>query len=124
MELAGELTGTAELRAKVAYNAQQQKLQLQDLTFDYNAEDPVVGMLAEAFHVPIRQALEEAANQALAEQIELLGARLGTVLKKITPAGVVLDLSALKLGSVQIAIEQQGIRLDGTATGKIRLVLR
>ena len=124
MELAGELTGTAELRAKVAYNAQQQKLQLQDLTFDYNAEDPVVGMLAEAFHVPIRQALEEAANQALAEQIELLGARLGTVLKKITPAGVALDLSALKLGSVQIAIEQQGIRLDGTATGKIRLVLR
>jgi hypothetical protein len=81
-------------------------------------------MLAEAFHVPIRQALEEAANQALAEQIELLGARLGTVLKKITPAGVALDLSALKLGSVQIAIEQQGIRLDGTATGKIRLVLR
>ena len=124
MELAGELTGTAELRAKVAYNAQHQKLELQGLTFDYNAVDPVVGMLAEAFHAPIRQALEEAANQALAQQLALLGSRLGTVLKKITPAGVALDLSALQLGSVQIAIEQQGIRLDGTATGKIRLVLR
>jgi len=36
----------------------------------------------------------------------------------------VLDLSALQLGSVQIAIEQQGIRLDGTATGSVRLMVR
>ena len=71
-----------------------------------------------------RQALEDAANQALAQHLELLGERLGTVLKKITPAGVVLDLSALQLSSVQILIEQQGIRLGGTATGSARLVLR
>jgi hypothetical protein len=124
MELIGELTGAAELRAKVAYDAKGRKFELQDLTFDYMAEDPALGMLAEAFHEPIRQALEEAANQALAGQLELLGGRLGAVLKKITPAGVVLDLSALQLGSVQIAIEQQGIRLDGTATGSVRLVVR
>ncbi|MGB7934095.1 MAG: hypothetical protein WCH04_18080, partial [Gammaproteobacteria bacterium] len=86
--------------------------------------DPTLGMLAEAFHEPIRQALEEAANQALAQQLALLGGRLGAVLKKITPAGLVLDLSALKLSSVQIQIEQQGIRLDGTATGSTQLVLR
>jgi hypothetical protein len=124
MELIGELAGTAELRAKVAYDAQGRKIELQDLTFDYKAEDPTLGMLAGAFHEPIRQALEEAANQALTAQLELLGGRLGTVLKKITPAGVVLDLSALQLGSVQIDIEQQGIRLDGTATGSVRLVVR
>ena len=124
MDLAGELAGTAELRAKVAYDAQDQKVELQDLTFDYKAEDPTLGMLAGAFHEPIRQALEEAANQALAQQLALLGERLGAVLKKITPAGVVLDLSALQLSSVQIHIEQQGIRLDGTATGSARLVLR
>ena len=124
MELIGELAGTAELRAKVAYDAQDQKVELQDLTFDYKAEDPTLGMLAGAFHEPIRQALEEAANQALAQQLAQLGERLGVVLRKITPAGVVLDLSALQLGSVQIAIEQQGIRLDGTATGSVRLVVR
>jgi hypothetical protein len=123
MELIGELAGTAELRAKVAYDAQHQKVELQDLTFDYKAEDPTLDVLAAAFHEPIRQALEEAANQALAQHLALLGERLGTVLKKITPAGVVLDLSALQLGSVQIAIEEQGIRLDGTATGSVRLVI-
>jgi hypothetical protein len=73
---------------------------------------------------PIRQALEDAANRAMGQQLALLGERLGAVLKKITPAGVVLDLSALQLSSVQIHIEQQGIRLDGTATGSTRLVLR
>jgi hypothetical protein len=124
MELTDELAGTAELRAKVVYDAQHQKLELQDLTFDYDAEDPTLGMLAEAFHEPIRQVLEDAANQALAQHLELLGERLGTVLKKITPAGVVLDLSALQLGSVQILIDQQGIRLDGTAIGSARLVLK
>ena len=108
MELAGELAGTADLRAKVAYDAQRQKLELQDLTFDYKAEDPAVGILAEAFHEPIRQALEDAANQALAQQLALLGERLGAVLKKIMPAGVVLDLSALQLGSVQIRYRTTG----------------
>jgi hypothetical protein len=123
MELTGDLTGTAELRARVTYDAQLQKLELQDLTFDYDAENSTVGMLADTFHEPIRQALEDAADQALTQHLELLGERLGTVLKKITPAGVVLDLSALQLSSVQILIEQQGIRLDGTATGSARLML-
>ena len=47
MELTGELAGTAELRAKVAYDAQRQKLEIQDLTFVYDAEDLAVDLLAE-----------------------------------------------------------------------------
>lgn len=52
------------------------------------------------------------------------GERLGTVLKKITPTGLVLDMPTLQPSSMQIHIEQQGIRLDGTAAGSARLVLR
>lgn len=74
-------TGSSR-RAAVAYAAQRQKLELRDLTFDYEAEDPALGALAEAFHEPIRQALEAAANEALAPQLERLGGRLGTVLEK------------------------------------------
>jgi hypothetical protein len=83
-----------------------------------------MGVLAEAFHEPVRQALESAANQALAQRLDLLSERLGAVLKKITPAGAAFDMSALRLRTVQIDIEQQGIRLDGAATGNARLVLR
>jgi hypothetical protein len=124
MELTGELAGSADLRARVAFDAQQRRLEFQDLTFDYEPIDSTLGGLAAAFHEPIRQALEEAANQALAAQLELLGERLGTVLKKIMPPGVALDMSALQLGGVRIAIEQHGIRLEGTATGSAQLVLR
>jgi hypothetical protein len=124
VELTGEVAGTAELRARVAYDAQDQKLELQDLTFDYDTEDFSMGLLAEAFHEHIRQALESAANQALAQHLDLLRERLVAVLKKITPASVALDVSALQLRTVQIHIVQKGIRLDGTATGSARLVLR
>jgi hypothetical protein len=123
MELTGDLAGTAELRAKVAYDMQHQKVELQDLTFDYNAENSTMGMLAEAFHGPISKALEDAANLALAQHLVLVGGRIGTVLKRITPTGVALDLSALQLRNVQIHIEEKGIRLDGTAAGIVRLVL-
>jgi hypothetical protein len=124
MELTGALAGTAELRAKVTYDAQHRKLELQDLTFDYDAEDSTVAALAEAFHEHLRQALEDAANQALAQYLGLLGERLGTALKKIMPAGVMPDLSAVRLDSVQVHVEPRAIRLDGTATGSVRLVLR
>ena len=123
MELTGEIAGTAELRAQLAYDGQNRQLALQDLTFDYAAEDFTMGLLTKALHEPIRQALENAANQALAQHLDRLSERLGTVLKKITPAGVTLDMSDLQLRSVQIHIVQEGIRLDGTATGSARLVL-
>lgn len=121
MELSGEIAGTVELQARLAYDAQNRQLTLQDLTFDYAAEDFTLGMLTKALHEPIRQALESAANQALAEQLDRLNERLGMIVDKITPAGVELDMSDLQLRSMQIHIVQQGIRLDGTATGSVRV---
>lgn len=124
LELSGALAGTAGLQARVVYDATAGKLRLQDLAFDYAAHDTAMGALAEAFHDYIRQALEDAANQALTQYLELLGERLGTVLRNITPAGVTLDMSALQLRGVQVHIEQQGIRLEGAASGSARLLLR
>ena len=124
LELTGEVAGTVELRARVAYDTQDGRLELQDLMFDYDAEDFTADLLVEAIHEPIRQVLERAANQALAQYLDLLSERLGTVLKKITPAGVALDMSSLQLRTVRIHILQQGIMLDGTATGRVRFALR
>ena len=123
IELTGEIAGTVELQTRLAYDAQNRKLVLQGLTFDYAAEDFTMGLLAKALHEPIRQALENAANQALAKHLDRLSERLGTALKKITPTGVELDMSALQLSNVQIHIVPQGIRLDGTARGSAQLIL-
>ena len=124
VELVGELAGTIELRARLAYEAEERKLELQQLAFDYDADNPAVALLEKSFHEYIRRALEDAANQALAQHLDLLSERLETVLEKIMPAGVLLDMSALQLHSLQIQIVQQSIRLDGAATGSARLMLR
>jgi hypothetical protein len=124
MELTGEIAGTAELQARMAYDVQERKLAFQDLTFDYVTEDLTTDLLAKILHEPIRQTLESVANQALSQHLNLLSERLGEVLKKVTPAGVALDMSDLQLRSVQIHIIPMGVRLAGTATGSIRLVLR
>ena len=108
----------------MVYDAEAQQLHVHDLIFDYAADDPAMGLLAKAFHEPVRQALEVAANQALSRQLELLAGRLGTVLQKITPAGVTLDMSALQLRGVGIDIVQQGIRLEGNASGHVQLLIR
>ena len=79
--------------------------------------------LAQAFHEPIRQSLEDAANQALAQHLDQLNERLAVVLRKITPTGMELDMSNLQLSSVKIHIHQDSIRLDGTAHGAARLLL-
>lgn len=123
LELTGDLAGTAELRARLDYDADNRKLEMRDLKYDYVAEDFAMDFLAKAFQEPVRQSLEEAANQALTQHLDQLDGRLGAVLQKITPKGVELDLSNLQLSSVKIHILPQGIRLDGTASGAARLLL-
>lgn len=123
LALTGELAGTAELRARLAYAAQERRLEMRDLVFDYAAEDFAVDFLAQALHEPIRQSLEDAANQALTQQLDRLNERLGIVLKKVTPKGTELDMSDLRLSSVKIQIQQDRIRLVGTADGAARLLL-
>jgi len=124
VELVGEVAGTVELGARVAYKAESRKLELQDLTFGYESNDSTMGLLVEAFHEYIRLTLESAANLALTQQLDQLRGHLETVMESIMPAGVLLDMSGLQLSHLQVHVEQQGIRLEGSATGSVRLVLR
>jgi hypothetical protein len=122
--LIGELAGTINLRAMLVYNHEEQGLELQDLTFDYVANNAAIALLDESFHDYIRQALQGAANQALQQHLDLLGERIETALERIMPAGVLLDMSALQLRDLQIHITQQSITLDGATTGSVRFMLR
>jgi len=124
VDLVGDVAGTLELRARLVYKAEEQKLELQDLTFDYDAKNPTLFQLVESFHEYIRQLLQGAANEVLTRHLDLLSHRLESVLEKIMPASVVLDLSGLQLRDMQIYIAEQGIRLDGAATGSARIMLR
>jgi hypothetical protein len=123
-ELTGDITGIIDLRSKLVYDIEKRALELRGLTFEYDTRNSAMAQLEELFHEYIRQSLEGAANRALAQYLELVSNRLETVLEKIMPESVMLDMSDLQLRNLQINIVQQGIRLDGTATGHTRLVLR
>ena len=72
----------------------------------------------------LSRAFEDTANQALAQYLDLLNDRLETVLQKITPTGVALDISDLQTQWLNVQIAQQGIRLEGSANGKVVISLR
>ena len=124
LALTGELAGAAELETRLAYDAGARRLAMRDLEFDYAPDDFALDFLAKAMHEQIRQGVEDAANRALAAQLELLTERLGATLQKIAPEGVTLDMAGLQLSGVQIDIQPQGLRLDATASGAARLLLR
>jgi hypothetical protein len=124
LTLTGQLAGTASLRTRIGYDAQQKVLLMRDFTFEYAADDFAIDFLAQALHEQVRQSLEARANQALAQQLARLNESLGALLNKITPDGVELDMSDLQLSSVQLQLHPGGIRLDGTASGAVQLQLR
>ncbi len=97
---------------------------MQDLTFDFQAKNATTGLLTGAFHEPIRRVLEDTVNQMLSQQLDWLRARVGRMLDSILPENVKFDLAALQLDRMQIHMQQQGVKLDGTATGSVRLMLR
>jgi hypothetical protein len=124
LDLTGELAGTAELTGDLDYDAQTGRLVMRDLAYDYAAEDPALDFLAKAFHEQIRESLEQAANHTLLQKLDQLDEHLGVVLKKITPEGMTLDMSGLRLNRVEIQVIPEGIRLDSTASGAAWLQLQ
>jgi hypothetical protein len=119
--LSGDLAGTAEVRARLAFDTEEQALRARDLEFSYHAEDPAVTQLAELFPLTIRQALADAANRLLAQRLGQWRTRLGSALEGITPQPFRLDMDSLRFRSVTILLGQDGIRLEGVAAGSARI---
>ena len=124
LDLTGELAGKAEVTGKLDYDIPTGRLVMRDLTYEYTARDPGVDFLSRAFHEQVRQSLEQAANHTLQQKLDQLNERLGIVLKKITPAGMTLDMSGLQFTRVEIQVIPEGIRLDCAASGAARLQLQ
>jgi hypothetical protein len=92
-------------------------LRLEDLEYELEMEDPLLAAEVNLFREPLRRLLEAAANQQLQQQLDGLELRLAEVLETFTPAGMTLDLSALRLQAVRIELDPAGVQLQGTVTG-------
>jgi hypothetical protein len=119
--LTGASAGTVQLTARLIFAPETRQLQLVDLEYALETEDPLLEAQANLFHTPLRQLLEVAANQRLQQQLDTLKLRLTEVLEAFTPAGMTLDLSAMQLQAVRIELDQAGVQLHGTVSGHAAL---
>jgi hypothetical protein len=122
--LTGEAAGTLLIKANVVFNPESQHLSLENLAYDYKPEDPFLDPQAQLFYGYIRKVLEAAANQQLQQKTDQWRTRMAGVFDQITPAGASLDMSSLQLRSVQISMQEDGVKLDGVASGRITLELQ
>lgn len=123
-ELDGTRPGRLQLSARLAYAPRSRQLQLEDLEYNLETEDPFLEAQAKLLHEPVRQWLEATANQELQERLDRLRLRLAEVLEQLIPADMELDLSALQLQTASIALDQAGVELHGTLTGHAALQWR
>ena len=119
--LTGASAGTLQLTTRLAFVPASRQLQLADLDYALETEDPFLEARANLFHEPVRRLLEAAANQQMQQQLDNLKLRLTDVLEAFTPAGMTLDLSALQLQAVRIELDPAGVQLHGTVTGHAAL---
>lgn len=120
-ELAGASAGTVQLTARLAFDPATRKLQLQDLEYVLETDDPFLEAEVNLFRGPLRQLLETTVNQRLQQLLDDMQPRLTRVFEALTPAGMTLDLSALRLQAVRIALDQTGVQLHTRVSGHASL---
>ena len=118
LRLTGEAAGQAEVWANLSFDPSAQRVRLTDLDFVFDPDHSDAALLGNLFYQRIQSALSEAANAVLHRQVERLRAQLSEALTRSLPAGTQLDLSDLRLTSVQIELTPGGIDLEGTASGQ------
>jgi hypothetical protein len=112
------------IKAKMIFAAEKQQFQLENLDYTYTPQDPLLEPQASLFYGYIRKVLEAAANQQLQQRMSQWKEHLLTVFDKITPDDMQLELASLQLRQVQLSMAEDAIRLNGLASGHIRLDFR
>jgi len=122
--LSGAAAGDLAIRAKVAFDSATLQLSLENLEYDYQADDALHETLNGLLYSVIRKALEDAANRQLQLSLNQWKQRLIQRFDTMTPDGVQLDISALQLHDIQISMQDEGVVVDGMITGRAILELR
>ena len=115
--LGGEVAGSVEVWAGLRFSKQQGRLELANLEYVADLEDPALANLSDLFYERIRDAIQAAANRLLQQQLQRWRTLLAGRLQGLLGDGWKVDLSSLALRSVQVQMDTDGIRLEGNADG-------
>jgi hypothetical protein len=122
--LGGEIAGEASLKAGMRFTPESPPLRVENLSYDYQPDDPWLQAEADLFYGVIRKLLESAANRYLQQYLEQGRQRLSALFEKVAPEGVKPDMGSLRLRQVQLDMAGDAIRLQGLASGRIVLEFR
>ena len=122
--ITGDASGSLETWADLVFTPDGQRLELKDLEFIFEPDDPADAMLSELFYLKIRESLETTANQLLAHRLGGWRQQLESLFRDVLPNNVTVDFSTLNLNSVKIEMNDTGINLEGVASGRTRMTFR
>jgi hypothetical protein len=121
LRLGGQAAGKAEIWATVAFDPASQAFRLDGFDYLFKPDDPDVYVLADLFYDKIRAQLMQSANRLIAQQMVQTRTQLQQALLGIAPEGIELDLGQMRLERVRVRFEPEGVGIEGTASGPIRL---
>jgi len=123
-KLTGGAAGSVMVKANITFSPEEQTFKLEGLEYTFAPEDPMFAPEARLFYGYIRKALEAAANQQLQQRMSQWKERLLNVLDEIMPENAEVDMGSLKLGKVNLDMDEYGVRVSGLATGHIQVEFR
>jgi hypothetical protein len=121
VQLGGGASGTVQMWANVVFSAEKQGLLLADLEYVSDHDDPNVAILSDLFYERIRGEMEGTANRLLEQQLQQWRELLASRIHSLINGHLKWDFSSLRLGSVQVRMDEGGIRLEGVAAGAITI---
>lgn len=119
--LSGQATGYVTLMANLMFEPEAQQIQINNLTYIYQPEDPWLETQAHLFRGYIQKSLEIAANQQLQQRTNQWKERLHAIFDEIIPDVVTLDTNSLRLREVQFEFTENVIKLNGLLSGHVLL---
>ena len=122
--LEGEVPGSGEIWAEVAFSPESQSFRLRELEFVFDSPERSLENLSDLFYEPIREVLQSTANERLDLTMQSWRHRLTPAIDQAVPDNLELDLSSLYLRSARVHIDQGGLRLTGYASGEARFRIR
>ena len=123
-DIEGEIPGRLDLRARPELDPDTGQVRFADLDYVFDSEHPDADLILALLYEPIRQRLEQMADDALAEELASAKSALAAQIARWLADRATLDLSGMRLTALTVELAEQRVRLRGKAQGQVAVVLR
>jgi hypothetical protein len=123
-DIGGAVPGRLDLRGRPALDADTGQIRFADLDYVFDSDHPDADLILALLYEPIRQRLQDLADQALAEQLAAARAGLAAQVDQWLGGRGEVDFSGLRLTALSLELAEQRITVRGAARGQVAVVVR